>query len=75
MQNELLAKLNAKYRTADFTRRANAGDWSGAADSAAGLAWGVWSECRTAAGLAGDSAAQSEKVAAMMAAKKSKFSR
>jgi len=75
MQNELLAKLTAKYPTAEFTRRAIAGDWSGAADAAAGLAWGVWAECRTAAGLPSDSAAQSEKVAAMMAAKKSKYSR
>jgi len=75
MQNELLAKLNTKYPTADFTRRANAGDWPGAADAAAGFAWGVWAECRTAAGLPSDSAAQSEKVAAMMAAKKARFSR
>ena len=75
MQNELLSKLTAKYPTAEFTRRANSGDWSGAADAAAGLAWGVWIECRTAAGLPSDSVAQSEKVAAMMAAKKARFAR
>lgn len=75
MQNELLAKLNSKFPTAEFTRRANTGDWSEAADAAAGLAWGVWAECRTAAGLPSDSVAQSEKVAAMLAAKKARFAR
>lgn len=75
MQNELLAKLNSKFPTAEFTRLANVGDWSGAADAAAGLAWGVWAECCNAAGIPSDSSSQSEKVAAMLAAKKARFAR
>jgi len=52
MKNELLAKLNSKYTNSEITRLANAGDWAGAQNAAAGLAmWGIWEQIGQAAEL------------------------
>ena len=76
MQTELLAKLNTTYKTGEIVRRANLGDWAGAAEAAAGIAmWGLWRECRDAAGLPSDEAAKNEWLAAYKARRAAKFAK
>lgn len=72
----LLAKLNGKFPNSPITRLAASGNWSAAADSAAAHGvWGIWAECREAAGLSADDTARNDVLAAMKVAKASKFAR
>ena len=76
MNETLIEKLNRKFPLAHGTALARSGDWSGAAADFAGLAmWGVWAECRNAAGLPSDESAKNEIVAAYHARRAAKFAK
>ena len=75
MQNELLAKLNSKYGNSEITRRANAGDWAGAQNAAAGVMWGLWAEIGAATGLPCDEAARQQWLDAAAARRAARFSK
>ena len=73
---QTLAKLNGKYAGSAVTALANDGKWAEAADLAgrSGM-WGLWSECRIAGGMNATDDDRAALLAAITAARKSKFAR
>jgi GH24 family phage-related lysozyme (muramidase) len=75
MKNELLAKLNSKYANSEITRLANAGDWAGAQNAAAGVMWGLWAQIGEAAGLPCDDNARNQWLANQAALRAARFAK
>jgi hypothetical protein len=73
--DQLLVKLETKFPGAAFTALARSGNWPAAADAAAGVAWGIWAECRHAAGLDASDLARNEWIAEQAAKRKAKFAK
>ncbi len=73
-KNELVAKwgTNRDGTMNPFGVALSSGNYAAAADSARGLMWGVWAECRTAAGLPADIDAEKS---LMVAARKAKYAK
>ncbi len=73
--NAILEKLNTKYANSEITRLANAGDWAGAQNAAAGCMWGLWEEIGRAAGLPCDDAAREKWLSDYKARRAAKFAK
>ena len=76
MKNELLEKLNSKYANSEIARLANAGDWAGAQNAAAGLAmWGLWEQIGQAAELPHSAEDRQAIIDAYMARRAARFAK